>query len=161
MKAISFFQAKTNVLYQLALSQLRQQSLEMRRGLDAPLALAAAFALGTLTSFLPLPIFDSLLAVGLAFKFARLNKGAIFLARAVWNDLLVVPLYAPGFKVGQWLVGSLLNPEIVQEMIPTHFIWIGSFLLGTAILAVLAASAGFLAVLFIAKLAKKRKIDLI
>lgn len=140
---------------------LRTQAQELLQATDSPLGLAAAFALGTLTSFLPVPILDSLLAAGLAVKFARLNKAAIFLARMVWNDLLVVPLYAPGLKLGQWVLTAVLGTPAGQLAAHPHFLLLLSFILGVTVLATFATTFGFVIVLLIAKVVHSRKIELI
>jgi len=136
---------------------LRIQAQELLQATDSPFGLAVAFALGTLTSFLPVPLLDSLLAAGLAVKFARLNKAAIFLARMVWNDLLVVPLYVPGLKVGQWILTAVLVKQESQVTFQPHYAYLLSFILGAMVLAAVAALLGFILVLFFAKVIQARK----
>jgi uncharacterized protein (DUF2062 family) len=136
---------------------LRAQKQELQQAADSPLGLAVAFALGTLTSFFPIPVLDSLLAVGLAIRFARLNKAAIFLARLVWNDLLVVPLYAPGLKIGRWVLTAVLGTAEPQAALHSNFFWLLSFLVGAVILAGFAAFLGFLFILLFAKTVQARK----
>lgn len=147
----NIFKKNTINIVSFAHAYLCKQSREMMQAAQSPIGLAGAFALGTLTSFLPVPLLDSLLAVGLALKFERLNKAAIFLARAIWNDLLVVPLYAPGFKVGQFLLGAVISPEAAGDRYHPQIVWLASFLLGAAVLATIAAFLGFVIVLCIAK----------
>lgn len=149
---------KTSHIRLKAGAYLQAQKAEFTHAADSPLDLAAAFALGTLTSFLPVPILDSLLAVGLALKFARLNKAAIFLARAVWNDLLVFPLYAPGLKVGRWVLSAVFDPTRPLLVTHTQLTLLASFLLGVIILASCAAVSGFVAVLLLAGLIRWRKL---
>ncbi|MDX1417395.1 MAG: DUF2062 domain-containing protein [Candidatus Promineifilaceae bacterium] len=152
---------KPNEIGQWVKSQLQTQARELQQAADSPFFLAAAFALGTLTSFLPVPILDSLLAVGLAAKFARLNKAAIFLARMVWNDLLVVPLYAPGFKLGQWVLASWLSEGTGEIPIQPHLLLLFSFILGAMVLAVGAAISGFTAVWVITNAYRSRVLRMI
>jgi uncharacterized protein (DUF2062 family) len=66
--------------------------------------LILAVALGTILSFIPAPILDTLV-VGMIFaRFRRINRSALIIARIVWNDLIVVPLYVPSFRFGMGLV---------------------------------------------------------
>ena len=139
-------------------SYLQTRRQEFLQAADSPPALAAAFALGTLTSFFPVPILDSLLAVGLTVRFERLNKSAIFMARLVWNDLLVVPLYAPGFRVGQYVVTAVLDTQGPILIAHSQFLWLLCFLAGVAILASFAALLCFLIVFFCAKMAQSKKL---
>ncbi len=141
---------KANEIRSLAVSFFQLQRQELLKAIDSPLGLATAFALGTLTSFFPVPVLDSLLAVVLAAKFARLNKTAIFMARVVWNDLLVIPLYAPGLKVGQWVLTAVLSTETGFAVFHPHFLLLLSFILGGVLLAVSAATFSFVIISMVA-----------
>ena len=136
---------------------MRAQGQELLQATDTPLGLAVAFALGTLTSFFPVPILDSLLTAGLVIRFTRLNKGAIFLARLVWNDLLVMPLYATGLKVGRWVLSAILGVPDSYVSLHSNIFWLLSFLVGAVILAAFAAVFGFLIILLLAKTVQSRK----
>jgi len=152
---------KTNAMSCWLSSYWRAQMQELLQGVDSPLGLATAFALGTLTSFFPIPIVDSLLAIGLAARFGRLNKSAIIVARLVWNDLLVMPLYAPGFKLGQWVMVNILGAEAPALPANAHLLWLLSFVTGVVILAGFAAFSGFMVVFLCAKMAQSRKLAVI
>lgn len=114
---------------------------------QAPAPLVIAVALGTILSFIPAPLLDSLL-VGVIFaRFRQVNKSALLAARIVWNDLVVVPLYVPGFRFGMRLV----EPFTVNDT--TLAIKIIGFSLGLVLLtaaATIASAAimvGFISVL--------------
>ena len=95
--------------------------------------LIVAVALGTILSFLPAPVLDTLV-VGVIFaRFRRVNRSALLLARMVWNDLIVLPLYVPGFRFGMRLV----DPYTVNE--PSFVIKALGFSLGLTILPAAAA----------------------
>ena len=149
-------QRKTNQIRNWTGHYLQSQAQELLGAAESPLALAAAFALGTLTSFFPIPILDSLLAVGLTVRFERLNKAAIFAARVVWNDLLVVPLYGPGFKLGQLVLTAVLDTQENQAADHPYFWSLLSFIIGAALLAMVAAALGFLIVFLIAAAYRKK-----
>lgn len=96
---------------------------------QAPAPLIIAVALGTILSFIPAPLLDSLL-VGVIFaRYRQVNRAALLTARVVWNDLVVVPLYVPGFRFGM----RLLEPFFVNNSaLSVRFI---AFSLGLVILA--------------------------
>ena len=104
---------------------------------QAPAPLVVAVALGTTLSFIPAPLLDSLL-VGVIFaRFRQVNRSALLAARIVWNDLVVVPLYVPGFRFGM----RLLDPFTVNDT--TLAIKVTAFSLG---LVFLTAAATLLSV---------------
>jgi hypothetical protein len=94
--------------------------------------LIVAVALGTILSFIPAPILDTLF-VGIIFaRFRQVNRSALLLARVVWNDLIVVPLYVPSFRFGM----RLLEPYTVNE--PSFAIKVVGFSLGLTMLTAAA-----------------------
>lgn len=105
--------------------------------------LAAAFALGTLISFIPVPILDTLL-VGLVFtRLKRINRAPIFIARVIWNDLLVYPLYGPGYRLGSALVVPIVSGS--QSALGGSAVTaVSSLLVAVLILSIIASSAGYL-----------------
>ncbi|MFN2304588.1 MAG: hypothetical protein ACK2TV_12740, partial [Anaerolineales bacterium] len=101
--------------------------------LQAFVPVIVAVALGTILSFIPAPILDTLF-VGIIFaRFRQVNRSALLLARVVWNDLIVVPLYVPSFRFGM----RLLEPYTVNE--PSFVIKALGFSLGLTILTAAAA----------------------
>lgn len=119
--------------------------------------LAAAFALGTLISFIPVPVLDSLLVGLVLTRGKQINRAAIFIARLVWNDFLVYPLFGPGYRLGSALVAPLTNgpqPILGGSAVTAAL----SILAATLILAAAAASAGYL--LFLLGLRLYRAISL-
>ncbi len=98
-----------------------------------PAPLVAAAILGTLLSFIPAPFVDTLL-VGLIFtRFKKVNRSALLAARFLWNDLVVLPLYVPGFRFGM----SLLEPRVANSSAPPT--QVAAFLLGLFALTLAAA----------------------
>lgn len=105
---------------------------------QAPAALAVAFALGTLLSFIPVPILDTLFVGAILNRYKQLNRAALLCARFIWNDLVVVPLYVPGFRLGM----ALLKPIVDTDQ--AFAVSAAAFALGIAVLAVAATLAGTL-----------------
>ncbi len=69
--------------------------------------LAQAFALGTLLSFIPAPILDSVLVAVILTRFKQVNRPALLAARVIWNDLVVVTLYMPGYRLGMKMLEAI------------------------------------------------------
>lgn len=71
---------------------------------QAPGPYVIAASLGTILSFIPAPLLDTLL-VGIIFaRFRQVNRPVLLAARIIWNDLIVFPLYFPGFRFGLQLL---------------------------------------------------------
>ncbi len=136
-----------------SLKRTRHQLWRELQALGSPVhpagRLAAAFALGTLISFVPVPFLDSLLLALVLAKYKQVNRAAIFMSRLIWNDLLVFPLFAPGYRLGSELVQPLVNPA---PSVPGIFMSILSFAVGSTILAVSATICGFCVFLLVVNL---------
>ena len=136
-----------------SITRARDQFWRELAALGSPLhpagSLAAAFALGTLISFIPVPVLDSLLVAFVLARCKQVNRAAIFMSRLIWNDLLVFPLYAPGYRLGAQLVRPMVNPE---APLPGIFTSILSFAVGSTILAASASICAFCAFLLVVNL---------
>lgn len=130
---------------QQAATQLVAPVRELRTAGLSPDEVARAFAVGTAVSFVPVPATDLLLAGLLTTRF-RLNKAAVMIALALWNDAVVLPFYAPGLKLGQTLVSTLVQlpaePVGVQRVALVGL----QFAVGNGLLAAVVATAVYLAV---------------
>lgn len=80
--------------------QLWREILELRSPAASPARLATAFAIGTLLSFIPLPVLDSLLVSLVLVRFRQVNKATLLAARLVWNDLVILSLAPTGYRLG-------------------------------------------------------------
>jgi hypothetical protein len=118
---------------------------------QAPAPFILAIMLGTILSFIPAPILDTIV-VGMIFaRFRRINRSALILARIVWNDLIVVPLYVPGFRIGMRLV----HPYSVNETSLT--IKVLGFSLGLILLTAAATILSTVITLGFIKILHKRQ----
>lgn len=89
-----------NTLRQVSPMRLKQEMQTMLQADASPQQLAKGFAVGTFISILPIPGLDFLLAALVLAIFKQMNKMAIFSAFAVWNTLVVAPLYMLCGKLG-------------------------------------------------------------
>jgi uncharacterized protein (DUF2062 family) len=109
---------------------------------DSPNSIALAFAIGTFISVLPTPGLNIPLATLLASLFKQLNRAGLLTAIAVWNALVVAPIYALSHKVGSFVTASLpIIPH--QQENPNLFI---AFLVGNLLLATFITGLSFLIV---------------
>lgn len=118
---------------------------ELRTAGLTPDEVARAFAVGTAVSFLPIPAVDLLLATLLVMRW-RLNKAAVMVALALWNDAVILPLYAPGLKLGRVLASTLVHlpaePTVWQRAAVAGL----QFALGNAVLAAVVTLAAYFTV---------------
>ncbi len=104
-----------NMLQQFSPAQLKQEFLAMMQTDASPQQLAKGFAVGTFISILPIPGLDFLLATLILAIFKQLNKMAIFAAFAVWNTLVVAPIYVLCGKLGALLF--TLRPMLAFDLV--------------------------------------------
>lgn len=151
------FQVKQSVWRKLEMSLVvfKDQYRAFLDATESPSKLALAFAVGTLTAFLPLIIVDTFLTLFILARFRQLNKVAVFGARAIWNDFVVVPLYVPGFKLGQFLLERVMGETAVA---PTTKMAL-TFLLGNGLLALSAVFVSFCLVYLLANCYQNSSID--
>ena len=126
----------------------RQESLER---------VAAAVALGVGVGLSPFIGFHFFLAIALAWML-RLNKLDTVLGSLVGNPWTLPPFYALGYRVGRAILGYAPAhvPQLKWQRILHHDFWVSfrgpgfgprlaSFLVGTTLLALLAALGTYLA----------------
>jgi uncharacterized protein (DUF2062 family) len=134
---------------------------------ESPERVAAAVAVGVGVGLSPFIGFHAILAIGLALIF-RLNKLDTLLGSFIGNPWTLPPVFALGYRIGNKLMGSPLR----GRKLPWHRIlhsdfWVSfrgpdfglrltAFILGTSILAILAAGAAYALVLGLLRLYHRR-----
>jgi hypothetical protein len=127
-------QIKIQFLHQLIDRLVLQDLRSLLSPGQAPAPLVGAAILGTMLSFIPAPFVDTLLVGFIFARFRSVNRSALLAARVLWNDLIVIPLYLPGFRFGM----SLLEPHFQNTS--GLQVQAGAFLLGLFVLTSIAAS---------------------
>lgn len=140
-----------------ARDRLHAQWQELLQAADAPHDAARSFAIGTSLNFMPLPALDVILAGLLLAKYKRLNRSALLLAFAVWNNFVVLPLYASGYKLGGAIVSATVPTAALAPAPEAHLVYatallVLNFLVGNLIVATLAVSSGYVTVFTLLKL---------
>lgn len=100
-----------------------------------PHEMGLAFAIGTFISILPTPGFNFVLASFLLTKWRHLHRAAMFLSLAVWNTLVVAPLYTISMKLGNWFFGTSFTDSVTLSFIETPLLLIQGFLVGNVVTA--------------------------
>jgi uncharacterized protein (DUF2062 family) len=120
-----------------------QELKELRNPTHSAGGLAAAFALGTLLSFIPVPLLDSMLVGMVLARFKQVNRAALLMARLIWNDLLVFPLYGPGYRLGSAVLAPVMAADGDLAGMGTVVAPLLSFTVGSIIIATGVAAAGY------------------
>ena len=121
--------------------------------------IAAAFALGTLISVLPTPGLNIALASGLTMLFKSLNRVGLFAAIGVWNAIVVAPLYALSYRVGDWLFADSVwsLPLTMPAWMGTAVSFAQNFLIGNLLVAITITLASYAAVYKLAAWQQNKK----
>lgn len=105
-----------------------------------------AFALGLFIAFVPLPIHFLLAAI--AALALRLNVPAAVAGTLLTNPVTMVPLFVSAYWIGTQILGVPEHPiafEMSWDWLTTGFVPIWKpFLLGCAVMGLLAAIAGYI-----------------
>lgn len=132
-----------------AVDELQAHWHEMIRAEAPVLALAIAFTVGTVVSMVPVPVLDMMIAAAVMRLLHRLPRGPFMAAMAMWNSVVMAPVYAASPKVGGLVIStaavhsSIAIPDmvIVRLAVGTGLIALGmalfSFLLATSVFSAL------------------------
>ena len=142
--------------------------LDLMGRAQTPERVAAAVAVGVGVGLSPFIGFHFLLAIGLAFLF-RLNKLDTVLGSLIGNPWTLPPFFAVGYRVGRALLGyaPAAVPPLRWQRILNQDFWVAfrgpgfgprlaSFLVGTTLLALVAAFAAYWLAQAILKLYHRR-----
>lgn len=153
--AVTFYQLKQSI-NNFSLAQLTNQLQELLKADASPRQLAQGFAVGTFISILPTPGLNILLATILLGLFKQLNKMALFAALAVWNTLIVAPLYALSGKLGA-LFFTLSPLQAIDGFVSQYLnAAVKHFVVGNVVLAVAITAVSYLLVQTAVSIHQKR-----
>lgn len=114
--------------------------------IDAPpQVIARSFAIGTLISVLPTPGLNFALAALLATRF-KVNKAGLLAAVSFWNALVVAPLYALSFQMGEWVFGVTPAAAGSLPLLQGIALLAQSFLFGNVMIALAATAVSYMVV---------------
>ncbi len=122
-------------------------------------AIAFSFAMGTFIAILPTPGFGIFVALLFAYFFKKLNSLSIVVSFAVWNPIMLAPVYLLSYKLGDWL----FNPSAViqtssYEWLNTVISFLQTYLIGNAIAATVISVICYFVIFKLMDAYKKRKL---
>lgn len=120
--------------------------------------LAFGFALGSFIAILPTPGFGILICIVLIYLFKRINATSILFPFAVWNPLVLAPLYILSYKIGDWIFVAKATVESDYTYINKIILFCQTYLVGNVIIAVLLSSISYFVIFHITELYKQRKL---
>ncbi|MBA2584380.1 MAG: DUF2062 domain-containing protein [Bacteroidetes bacterium] len=122
-------------------------------------AVAFSFAMGTFIAILPTPGFGIFLALLLAYFFKQLNSLSIVVSFAVWNPLLLAPVYLLSYKLGDWIFDPSLTLLTNIAWVNTSIAFLKTYLVGNAIAAVVISTICYFIVYKIMEAYKLKKVE--
>ncbi|NLJ08105.1 MAG: DUF2062 domain-containing protein [Sphingobacteriales bacterium] len=123
----------------------------------SPHRLALSFAIGTFIAILPLFGFGIILGLIVVMVFRQLNKPALMSAFVVWNPLIVVPLMAISYQIGDIFFGSAEVIKYKIELLNHLITFTRRFLVGHLIITADLSIISYLVIRFAAFLYELRK----
>jgi uncharacterized protein (DUF2062 family) len=118
---------------------------------DSPHLVALSFGLGVFIAFSPLFGLHTLMALGLAIAFRRLNRAAIIVGIYVNNPWTIAPMYMAGTVIGCYLLG-VSTDDLVGLRFDAHYrslveqLWpyLWPFVLGNTLLGIVFGALAYL-----------------
>ncbi|MBN2880742.1 DUF2062 domain-containing protein [Candidatus Woesearchaeota archaeon] len=119
-----------------------------------PNSIALGFSIGTFVSILPTPGLSVLISLLIIFIYPKISKLAILAALVIWNPIILMPISAINYKIGDYILSN--NPLNTITLFEKLFevskrILVGSLVTGTTI-----ATISFFIVKAIAKEYQKK-----
>lgn len=122
-------------------------------------SVAFSFALGTFFAVLPTPGFGAFIGLFLAYLFKRLNSLSLMITFAIWNPLVLTPVYFLNFKIGDLIVKSANVGEGGFPFLSTILEYSQSFLAGSLVTSVVISFMSYFMVYYLIKVNAKRKVQ--
>lgn len=123
----------------------------------SPNSIALGFAIGALIAVLPTFGFGLLIGLLVILLFKKINKFSMIIAFAVFNPLILIPLYMLSYKIGYILFGNV--PIIRYDVVLLDQIYHFSrrFLIGNLMLAVIIAIMCYFLIRWLVWLYRRKK----
>lgn len=121
--------------------------------------LAFGFALGTFIAILPTPGFGILLSIFLVYCFKKINTASILFPFAVWNPLVLAPLYVLSYKIGELLFAAKASIENEYSYINKIIYFCQTYLVGNVIIAVVFSVLSYFIIFKVAEIFKQKKLQ--
>lgn len=119
--------------------------------------LALGFALGTFIAILPTPGFGILLGIFIVFIFKKINKISMLFSFAVWNPLILTPIYLLSYRIGRWLFDPPVDGNIEVGFFSNAIVYLKTYLFGNSLLAIILSIASYFIVLKLSDAYKEKR----
>ncbi|MDQ3535656.1 MAG: DUF2062 domain-containing protein [Bacteroidota bacterium] len=119
--------------------------------------LALGFAIGTFIAILPTPGFGVLISIFLIYSFKKINATSILFPFAVWNPLVLAPLYILSYKIGDLLFAAKATIESDYTFFYKFIYFCQTYLVGNVIVAVLFSIISYFVIFRVTELFKQKK----
>jgi uncharacterized protein (DUF2062 family) len=136
-------------LSQLTIARLRQMPQEVRGQWEelletgaTPGSVAGAFAAGTFISALPVPMLELVAFLVVSRFVSKPKRLPLLTAQAMWNSVVMAPLYAVSPKVGQVVVEAAANRGVISAA-PMNGSWLVGVVAGNLVIAGLLTAASY------------------
>jgi uncharacterized protein (DUF2062 family) len=132
-------------------NKIKHHFEEILRTKISPHSIALGFSVGTFLAILPTPGFSILLGFLVILISEKINKYSLLFAMALWNPLVLLPIYGLSYKIGDMIFKDA--PQKTFEIIfVDKFVNITRRLLvGNLLIALALAFISYFVVKFIAK----------
>lgn len=150
----------------MKISNLRSKIIgyhdDMLKSNSSAESIAMGFSLATLIAILPTPGFGIFLSLFIALFFKKINKVAIVASFAIWNPLVLAPVYWLSYILGDVLYQPDPSMHFDLAIFNQLYHYSGKFILGNATIAITFAILGYLFVFTLAQnYLRKKKIQLL
>lgn len=114
----------------------------------SPNSIALGFAIGTFIAIFPTPGFSIILGLLLVLIFPKISKIAMISSFVVWNPIVLIPIFAWSYKLGDYIMGSVPVVEISIPFFQTAYNFSRRFLLGNIIIGSVASLSSYIFLFF-------------
>jgi len=132
-----------------------QEVLEIK---TSPSSIATGFAIGTFFGIAPTFGIESVLILLIILIFKKVSKVSLFAGYILWNPLVEIPLYALGYKIGDFLLKDVPAKVYEWGWLNQLFFYSRRLLVGAFILAFVISVISYFIIFYIAK-KHKRKLE--
>ncbi|MDQ3394824.1 MAG: DUF2062 domain-containing protein [Bacteroidota bacterium] len=137
--------------------KIKRFLVEITTSKVSPNNLAFGFALGTFIAILPTPGFGVLISIFLIYCFKRINATSILFPFAVWNPLVLAPLYVLSYKIGDILFEAKTTIGNEYSSLNEVIVFFQTYLVGNVIIAIVFSVASYFVIYKVTEIFKERK----
>ncbi len=138
-------------------AKIRHHFEEVWKVKTSPHSIALGFAVGTFFALLPTPGFSILLGFLVVLIFEKVNKFSLLAAMAIWNPIVLIPIYSLSYLIGDLLFGKLPYIELRFQFLEQAYNFSRQFIIGNTLLAIVFSVASYFILKGIAVAVHKRR----